>query len=98
MTKPKWRTLILCSVITQITAMTALESKVNELDSDNDGDGDALDVYPWESDRYALPIHTLPTIIEAEDYDREGQNVAFFDTSEENLRRSKLPIRNQSPY
>ncbi|MFA0439689.1 heparin lyase I family protein [Vibrio sp. 10N.286.49.B1] len=85
MTNPKWRTLILCSVITQISTMFVLEIKANELDSDNDGIVDTLDVYPWDSDRYALPIHTLPTIIEAEDYDLGGQNIAFFDTSEENL-------------
>ncbi|MGV2987865.1 hypothetical protein ACE1OE_09485 [Vibrio sp. E150_011] len=54
MTKPKWRTLVLCSVITQITAMTTLESKVNELYSNNDGVVDTLNVYPY--DMHSLSI------------------------------------------
>ena len=49
------------------------------VDSDGDGVPDLEDIYPWDDTKSALPIHRLPSIVEAEDYDLGGQGIAYFD-------------------
>ncbi|SEF64226.1 heparin lyase I family protein [Vibrio hangzhouensis] len=53
-------------------------------DTDGDGVPDETDVYPWDATKSALPAHILPTIIQAEDFDLGGQNIAYFDKEAEN--------------
>ncbi|MCW8347432.1 heparin lyase I family protein [Vibrio sp. ZSDZ65] len=88
-------------ILAPLTA--SLTASANALDTDGDGIIDSEDVYPWDPDKHALPTHLLPAIVEAEDYDLGGQNIAYFETTEDNrggknYRNDAIDISNHSGY
>ncbi|GMQ49313.1 heparin lyase I family protein [Vibrio sp. 10N] len=66
-------------------ALTCASTSALATDTDGDGVSDSLDVFPWDPTKWVLPYHELPTIVEAEDFDLGGQDVAYWDREADNL-------------
>ncbi|NOH29133.1 heparin lyase I family protein [Vibrio mediterranei] len=81
-TKIKYPAMILPALMFGMLLNTSLTFA--NVDSDGDGIPDLEDIYPWDDTKSALPIHRLPSIVEAEDYDLGGQGIAYFDKEPEN--------------